>query len=77
MGAKGLMMDFSDSLWFPSWIPASAGMTQQVQQDAAGVWGVPSNSPFFFPQEWGTKGVEDQSFRVWLGNLPGFWRAQE
>ena len=38
-----------------TWIPASAEMAGQVQQDAAGVWGVPR---FFFliPHEWGIKG---------------------
>jgi hypothetical protein len=39
------------------WIPACLGVKEQVQQDAAGVWGVPR---FFLlsPQEWGIKGVE-------------------
>jgi len=44
------------SLYPPyEWIPAFAGMTEKVQQDAAGVWGVPR---FFFliPHEWGIKG---------------------
>jgi len=41
------------------WIPASAGMTEKVQEKLlSGVRGCPSVPYLFFPQEWGTKGVE-------------------
>jgi hypothetical protein len=42
-----------------TWIPASARMTRQVQQDAAGVWGVPNF--FILPPRMGAKGLKTLS----------------
>ena len=39
------------------WIPASAGMTEGVQQDAAGVWGVPRSLFSFAPPRVGARGL--------------------
>jgi len=37
-------------------------MTRRVQQDAAAVWSVPEITVFLFPQEWGKKEVESESW---------------
>ena len=39
------------------WIPASAGMTEGVQQDAAGVWGVPRSLFSVAPPRVGARGL--------------------
>ena len=47
------------SLYPPyGWIPACAGMTEAAQEKLLPGLGV-SPIPFIFPQDWGTKGVDE------------------
>jgi hypothetical protein len=45
-----------------TWIAAPAGMTKEVQRDAAGVWGVPRSS--VLPPKSGGQGVEKRQLGV-------------
>ena len=58
--AKRSMTDFPNSLCYPPWIPASAVTTDQVQQDAAGVWGVTKS--FSLPPRLGARGLKPGSW---------------
>jgi len=70
MGVRGLKSNLETapagfvSLYpaYRSWIPAEAGMTEEVQRNAAGSLRVSLRySLFLVPQDWGIQGAESES----------------